>query len=86
MSNYVYQPYPKHLHKPDGSYKVVENDAERDAALAEGWNLKPGPGVSAEEVAVPESPSEVAIVAEPEIQLRVEPKKRGPGRPPKKKG
>lgn len=39
---YVYQPYPKHLHKPDGSYKVVQNEAEKDAALAEGWNLKPG--------------------------------------------
>jgi hypothetical protein len=35
--------YPRHLHKPDGTYTVVRSDTERDAKLAAGWNLTPGP-------------------------------------------
>lgn len=38
-----YIEFPLHLHKPDGAYIEVTNAADRDARLAEGWNLKPGP-------------------------------------------
>lgn len=31
--------YPFMLHKPDGSELVVHSDTERDARLAEGWEL-----------------------------------------------
>lgn len=40
---FVHQEYPKCLHKPDGSTCLVGNDAERDAKLADGWHLRPGP-------------------------------------------
>jgi len=76
---YVYQPYPKHLHRPDGSFKVVENDAERDAALAEGWNLKSGP--VPEPVLQPEMESPAEL---PDLSEAQEPEKRKPGRPKKK--
>jgi hypothetical protein len=72
---YVYQPYPKMLHRPDGSYKVVQNEAEKDAALADGWNLKPGPVHEPE----PEPPE---IEPEPQEE-EPEPEKRKRGRPRK---
>lgn len=37
----MHQEYPRHLHKPGGVYRVVENDQERDAALTDGWSLTP---------------------------------------------
>jgi len=40
---YVYRPFPKCLHKPDGSSKVVADEAQMDAALRAGWYLTPGP-------------------------------------------
>ena len=40
---YQYQPYPKALHRPDGSQIVVQNEIERDVRLAEGWYLQPAP-------------------------------------------
>lgn len=36
-------PYPRHLHKPDGSTCLVVNDDEKFTQLAAGWNLWPGP-------------------------------------------
>lgn len=38
----VFQEYPRHLHRPGGTYLVVQSDEERDAALADGWTLTPG--------------------------------------------
>ena len=35
--------YPRHLHRPDGTYCVVTNDAEKVAKLRDGWLLRPGP-------------------------------------------
>lgn len=29
------------MHKPDGATKTVYNDAEKAAALADGWSLEP---------------------------------------------
>jgi hypothetical protein len=42
MSHFVHKEYPRMLHKPDGSTHIVNDDAERAAKLAEGWNLLPG--------------------------------------------
>ena len=39
---YQYKEYPRHLYRPDGARRVVQNDAERDQALREGWSLKAG--------------------------------------------
>lgn len=36
-----YQEYPRHMHKWNEPYKVVRNDAEKQAALADGWQLQP---------------------------------------------
>ena len=33
--------YPRHLHRADGTYCVVQTDVECDRALAEGWALTP---------------------------------------------
>jgi hypothetical protein len=41
MAPYVYQPYPRHMHRPGGQFRVVQSDAERDQAQAEGWWLTP---------------------------------------------
>lgn len=35
----AYREYPRHVHKPDGRHLVVRTDAERDAALQDGWSL-----------------------------------------------
>lgn len=43
MKPYQYQEYPRTLHRPDGKTKTVHNDGEKAEALAEGWNLRPGP-------------------------------------------
>lgn len=48
-----YQEYPRHLHKPDGSYCIVGDDAAKAAKLAEGWNLQPGPAPVMEPIAAP---------------------------------
>jgi hypothetical protein len=37
----AFQPYPRHVHGPNKTYKVVHSDAERDAAVADGWYLWP---------------------------------------------
>jgi len=76
---YVYQPYPKHLHKPDGSYKVVQNEAEKDAAMGKGWNDRSVPKVKAEPE--PEPPSLPEIEPEPEEEEPAKPRR---GRPKKK--
>lgn len=39
----VYQEFPRHLHKPDGSFVEVSNADDKATKLAEGWNLTPGP-------------------------------------------
>lgn len=38
---YVYQEYPRTLHRPDGRTCSVRSDEEKVAALAEGWALVP---------------------------------------------
>ena len=53
---FVHQEYPKTLHRPDGSTCLVQDDAERDAKLAEGWNLRPGPAPVLADVAGDEAP------------------------------
>lgn len=39
----MYQEYPRHLHKAERQYCVVQNDDEKALALAEGWLLAPPP-------------------------------------------
>lgn len=36
-----FQKYPRQVHGPERSFKVVYDDAERDAAVAQGWYLWP---------------------------------------------
>lgn len=68
--------YPRCLHRPDGSTCLVDNDEERDAKLAEGWNLRPG------EAPAPVAPPTASTDPAPEFNQEppsgwVEPKKRG---------
>lgn len=37
--SYRYREYPRHVHRPHGVSLIVRTEAERDAALAEGWSL-----------------------------------------------
>lgn len=69
---YQHQEYPKMLHRPDGTYLIVQNEQEKEAALEDGWNLKPG--AVAKVSPEPERDSEEETEAE-------KPKR---GRPPKK--
>lgn len=39
---YVYQEFPRMLHKPDGSTCVVADLDQKAAKLADGWYLSPG--------------------------------------------
>lgn len=32
--------YPRHVHGPGGAFLVVETDAQKAAALANGWSLE----------------------------------------------
>lgn len=38
---YVYAEYPRVLYHPSGATVVVQSDAERDAAVADGYTLTP---------------------------------------------
>lgn len=67
--------FPRHLHKPDGLFVIVENDAQYDAVKAAGWTDQP-PGAV-------EKPVEVRYVdaittGEAAAVTKTEPKKRGP--------
>ena len=55
---YVYQEYPRCLHRADGTTKVVQNVVELDAALFQGWSITAGSGL---------------VIAEPEPAAVVEP-------------
>lgn len=35
--------YPRHVHKPDGAYLVVDSEERQAQALADGWCLLPDP-------------------------------------------
>lgn len=41
MSTHPFIEYPRHLHRAHGVFCVVQNDAEKAAALADGWCLFP---------------------------------------------
>ena len=47
----AYDEYPRHVHKAGGAYLVVLNDAEKAAALKDGWALSPVPAAEAASVA-----------------------------------
>lgn len=38
---YVHQEYPRHVHKAGGEHLEVKNEDECDAAIKDGWSLKP---------------------------------------------
>lgn len=42
-----YREFPKHLHKADGSFKVVNDEAEQAAALGDGWARTPSAAADA---------------------------------------
>lgn len=67
---YVYRPYPAHVHKAGGVFKVVQNEDEKAAALADGWWPAPVMGPAADPVVVDAVEAPAAV-------------KRGPGRPRK---
>ena len=64
---YMFHPYPRHVHKRGGVYRIVHSDAERDQAVAEGWALQP----------VPDAVDEPLVPA----SVSAPPVKRKPGRP-----
>lgn len=79
-----YQEYPRHLHKPGGAHVVVQDDAERDAKLAEGWKLTPAECLTPEpapEAEAPAAPDPVAAALTGARQQGEAPRK--PGRPKK---
>lgn len=62
---FVHQEYPRCLHGAGGTTRIVQNDEERDRALAEGWSLQPVMAVAdAPIVDAPPAATE-APVAEP---------------------
>lgn len=72
---YIAFPKMVYLHPVDKTKehrtKVVQNDDELQAALAQGWRKQPH---------VPQPPADPQIEAG---EFEVEPARRGPGRPPK---
>lgn len=84
MTAYVYQPYPKMLHKPGGAHCIVHTDAECDAKLADGWALQPVTDAPSIEALLPPG-LQAGIDAAQAIasDAPVEPPKRKPGRPRK---
>lgn len=53
--------FPRHLHKPGGVFKVVDDQAAMEAALADGWDLEPSPLPPAPDVAEPPPAAEVPV-------------------------
>ena len=74
-------PFPKALHGPDRQSVTVRNQAELEAALANGWSLKPI--VEEQETQMPPSPFRAPLpkreAVEPKEPMPAAP--RGPGRP-----